>query len=149
MARTEPPANDLSGLEAHDNGEVAECIVILHECEVLCPGFSVDHAFITHAVLRTVVVFEARIVMQDILRSRYLCLRAPRILVLGCGSRDDNACLGSDSSGFVLAPAKVNSQPTNTVERMLCVYTTQLFDKQCVSCSQLRWRLIVATLANA
>ena len=148
VARAEPPANDLSGLKAHNYCKVAKGMIVFDEGEVLRPSLSINHACIVHAVLRTVAIFEASVAVQDILRRRYLCRNASWILMLGGCSWYDYARLGAYPSGLTFAPPKVNRKPRDTVERMLLVHRCKLRYRYLITCLERGWFVVERTLAD-
>ena len=148
VTRAESPANYLSGLEAHDYCKVTKSTVMLHEGEVLHPGLGIDHACITHAVLRTVCILEASVAMQDILWCRYLCRNTSGVFMLGGCNWDDYARFGTYSPRLVLAPAEVYCQPTYTIERMLLMHSLQLRYCCIITFLECGWLVVECTLAD-
>ena len=145
----EPPADHLSGFEVEHNRQVVLLTAKLKMREVLRPGGRIDHPGVVHAILRSGLVAQSRVTLQDVRWRSDLCHPIPTATALLAGSRNDHASQCSDTSGFGLAPAKMNGQPSDAIERMLKVSLLQCEDRLPVSLTQYCRAAVVVTLADA
>jgi len=88
--------------------------------KVLHPSPGMDHSGVALARLRTLLVTEHSKAFQGIGSGSYLCWRLAAMPLLA-GDGNGNTRKRPDTSGFLLAPAKMNCQSAHTVKRMFLV----------------------------
>ena len=118
MVAAQAPADDLPAFEIHDDRQVTETAAQSQISEVLAPGVGFGHQAVILAGPRPPGIFEDGIFAQNIGRRLRLGL-APTITPPFGSDRDNNAGQIADPAGLVGAPAKVQSQPADAVEKML------------------------------
>jgi hypothetical protein len=148
MPRAQPPADNLSGFKVKYDRQV---VLFAHESQmgkVLHPSAGMHHFRIALSCLWTLFVTEHREVFEGIWCGSYLCWWLAAVSFLFAEANNGDASERSDAPGFLLAPAKMQRQPTDTVERVLNVGLAQLADCLFVPSTKRVMRLIVAAAGN-
>ena len=118
MSCTEPPPNDLASFEVEDNREVVLLATKAEVSEILYPSAGIRHVPVTLSGLWPRFVTEYGKTFQGIGCRSYLCWRRATAPLLA-ERRYDDASLCADTTGLLLAPTKMQRQPTNAVEWVL------------------------------
>ena len=148
MPRTESPTNDLAGFEVEDNREVVLLATKAEVSEILYPSAGIRHVSVTLSGLWPRFVTEYGKTFQGIGCRSYLCWRrasAP----LFAERRYDDAGTSADTTGLLLAPTKMQAQPTDAIEWVLGMHCEQCSNRFDVFGSLFARSPVVACPADA
>ncbi len=121
VSQPKPPAKHLSGFQVEHHRQVVPLTLEPQVGKILHPGSGVRHAGVALAVLGAALITEDSILSQGIGGSWNLGWCRSCMLGLLARPGNDNAAERPDAPGFLLAPAQMQRQPPDTVERMVFV----------------------------
>jgi hypothetical protein len=148
VPRAKPPADDLPSFEIEDDCEVVLLAPEAEMSEILYLSAGIRHVSVTLSGLWHRFVTEYRKLLQSIGCRSYLCWRrtTPPLLAK---RRYDDASLRANATGLLLAPTKMQCQPTNAVERMFGMHCEQCSNRLDVFSSLFARSSVVACSTNA
>ena len=148
MAKPQLPANDLSGFEVKHHSQVMHMARKPKVGKVLHPGVGIDHVGIVQSILRTQLIAELSVALQDIERCLYLwCRMTLAALLLGWVWHDHTGQC-PDTPSFLDVPAQMQGQTVGAVERVLFMGKTEFGNGYCISCLLLCWWCIQTGATN-
>ena len=148
MPRTEPPTDDLPSFEVEHDREVVLLATKAEVSEILYPSAGIRHVSVTLSGPRPRFVTEYGNTFQGIGCRSYLCWRrtTPPLLAK---RRYDDASLRADTTSLLLAPTKMQCQPTNAVEWVFGMHCEQCSNRFDVFSSLFARSSVVACPADA
>jgi hypothetical protein len=148
VPRAKPPTDDLPSFEVEDNREVVLLATKAEVSEILYPGAGIRHVSVTLSGPRPRFVTEYGKTFQGIGCRSYLCWRRTTAPLLA-KRRYDDASLRADTTSLLLAPTKMQRQPTNAVKRVLGMHCEQCSNRFDVFSSLFARSSVVACSTNA
>ena len=148
MSRAKPPADDLPSFEVEDDCEVVLLAPEAEMSKILYPGAGIRHVSVTLSGPRPRFVTEYGKTFQGIGCRSYLCWRRATAPLLA-KRRYDDASQCANATGLLLAPTKVQCQPTNAVKRVLGMHCEQCSNRFDVFSSLFARSSVVACPADA
>ena len=147
MPCAKPPADDLPSFEVEDNREVVLLATKAEVSEILYPGAGIRHVSVTLSGPRPRFVTEYCKLLQGIGCRSYLCWRRVTAPLLAERWYDD-ASQCANAASLLLAPTKVQCQPTNAVEWVLGMHCEQCSNRFDVFSSLFARSSVVACPTN-
>ena len=147
VPRAESPTDDLAGFEVEDNREVMLLATKAEVSEILYPSAGVRHVPVALSGPRPRFVTEYGKTFQGIGCRSYLCWRRTTAPLLA-KRRYDDASQCANATSLLLAPAKMQCQPTNAVEWVLGMHCEQCSNRFDVFSSLFARSSVVACPTN-
>ena len=147
MPRAEPPPDDLASFEVEDYREIVLFGTKAEVSEVLYPSAGIRHVSVTLSGPRPCFVAEHGKTFQGIGCRSYLCWRRTTAPLLA-KRRYDDASQCANATSLLLAPAKMQCQPTNAVEWVLGMHCEQCSNRFDVFSSLFARSSVVACPTN-
>lgn len=147
MSRAKPPADDLPSFEVEDDCEVVLLAPEAEMSKILYPGAGIRHVSVSLSGLRPCFITKYRELLQSIGCRSYLCWRRTTAPLLA-KRRYDDASQCANATSLLLAPAKMQCQPTNAVEWVLGMHCEQCSNRFDVFSSLFARSSVVACPTN-